>query len=234
MLSTPKSKFANGCGILLAADLPSPTEILRILDEVSPFIAAIKIGNPVLYRTGFDVVQMIKDRFPIPVVLDIKLCDVAHVARMVVGDAVDAGADAIIVAGVCGPEVVHEAARICGATTEVWVFTEFTSDSGLIKEKLADDIAKMAASLPVQGVQAPGTRPYRIEDIREIVGSDRCVVACGIGVQGGRFGSAIRSGANLEIIGRSIYGSARPGEVASDAQRVLNSVWQSNRVSGIA
>lgn len=232
-MSTPRSKFAGTCGILLAADLPGPDEILRLLDEVSPYIAAIKIGNPVLYRTGFGVVRTIKDRFPIPVVLDIKLCDVAHVAQMVVSDAVDAGADAIIVAGVCGPEVVQEATHVCGASTEVWVFTEFTSDSGLISEKLADDIAKMAASLPVQGVQAPGTRPYRIEDIRDIVGPDRCVVACGIGVQGGRFGSAIRSGANLEIVGRSIYGSSLPREIAIEAQRRVNAEWHSNRVNGL-
>jgi orotidine-5'-phosphate decarboxylase len=221
---TEKSRFSASRGVLFAGDLSSEEELLICLDSISPYLEAIKLGNALLYDTGARLVRDIRLRYGLPVVVDLKLTDVSHVATRVVKTFAAHGAAAIIVAGVCGREVLRDLVTATQGDCEIWVFTEFTNDSGLIEPSLADHCVREALDAGVLGFQAPGTRPHRIEDIRSDVGERAAIVACGIGVQGGRFGSAISAGANLEIIGRSIYGHPEPSAAAAEAKGAISRV----------
>ena len=212
-----QSRFANRRGILFAADLPNESQLYRLLEEVGTFVDALTLGNSLLYEYGARLIEKLKRDFPHPIIADLKLTDVSHISTRVVTLFRDCGTDAIIVAGVCGEDVLADAVVAAGTSCEIWAFTEFTNDSGLIDVALADQTVSVALRSGVLGLQVPGTRPYRIEDVRSEVGEGVTIVACGIGAQGGRFGSAIAAGATLEIVGRAIYAARFPAEAAKEA-----------------
>ena len=48
------------------------------------------------------------------------------------------------------------------------------------------------------------------------------IMSCGIGQQGPAFGSAIRAGADFEIIGRAIYSTINHYEILKKVQKAIN------------
>jgi orotidine-5'-phosphate decarboxylase len=87
--------------------------------------------------------------------------------------------------------------------------------------KSSEEIASMARFLGATGIVAPGNRPERITRYRSIVGPDLQILCPGIGAQGGSPVSAIASGADFLIVGRSIYSSDDP---ASAAEKIVRSI----------
>ena len=84
--------------------------------------------------------------------------------------------------------------------------------AGMVGRAIAIDLAKLAAFTDVYGVQAPGNRTDKISKIREIVGSQKTIVCCGVGYQGGTYRSVLSAGGNYPIIGRAIYEAGQPKE----------------------
>jgi orotidine-5'-phosphate decarboxylase len=223
-VNSRKSSFSTVYGVMLAMDMESHAQISEILDLVAPEISAIKIGNLALYLHGVSLIRQLKARYQLPIIADLKLTDVSHIACPLFQHLADAGADAVVVNGCSGRSVLESIARTATNSCELWVFTEFTHSDGLIDERLAERTVRIAIESGVTGLQVPGTRPYRIEDTRLEVGSDIAIMACGIGVQGAKFGSAILAGANLEIVGRAIYGSPEPLASARQAREEIQQV----------
>ncbi len=208
------SRFANSRGVLFAADLEDESSALTAIRAVSKEIAGVKLGNILLYRSGPSIISKVKSEFGLPVIVDAKITDVGHIAERVASLFALAGADAITVSGVCGPVVVRAVHQAVMPSCEVWLFTEFTDDEGLLDEETAEMAAQLGLAAGATGFQAPGNRPDRVEDMRTLIGPECCIMSCGMGAQGGEIGKAISAGANFEIIGRWIYKSPRPADTA--------------------
>lgn len=215
------SKFAETKGILFAADLEDEHKLYSCLDEISDYIQAIKVGNALLYHTGATLIRNIKQRFDLPVIADIKLTDVPHIAARVAEHFAENGADAITISGICGKPVFDKAMEVLSEDCELWIFSEFTHPEGLIDSELADESIQLAVQAGAKGIQVPATIPGRIQKMRTTIGKNVTIVSCGIGVQGGTTGSAIAAGANMEIIGRSIYGKPDPKTAAKIAKEAI-------------
>ena len=93
--------------------------------------------------------------------------------------------------------------------------------SSLFMENAAGTIARIAVDAGASGIQAPGNRPDRVSALRKIVGTEKTVIACGMGFQGGETGSALRAGADFELYGRSIYEAQDPREAAKQISIAL-------------
>lgn len=220
-----KSRLAHTRGIMFAADLTDEAAIYRCLDAIAPEIKAIKLGSLALFRHGLGLVKNLKSRYPLlPVVADLKLTDVSHIAVQTVRAFADVGADAVVVNGICGKPVFEDIVSHIPESCEIWIFSEFTHKDGFITPEMADKLIADAIDSGVTGVQAPGTRQYRIEDVRLEVGSDISIMACGIGRQGGALGAAIQAGANYAIIGRDIFEATDPAVIARNARLEIESV----------
>jgi orotidine-5'-phosphate decarboxylase len=86
----------------------------------------------------------------------------------------------------------------------------------------SEDFARIGKELRCYGIQAPGNRPERIKKLREVVGNDLVIFACGCGAEGGNiFDEAIKSGADFVIAGRTIYASENP---LKKAQEIANKI----------
>jgi len=218
------SKFSEEKGILFAADVGNYKQLFSTLDLVYNNISGIKVGTSLVYRYGAEIIKKMKDKWDIPVIADVKITDVPHIALVSSQILQEHGADAVVISGICGPEVFKLVSNKLDKQCEVWAFSEFTNDTGLIDVSLADESIRLALDNGAKGIQAPGTRPYRIEEIRDDFGSGVAIMACGIGVQGGKYGSAIKAGANFEIVGRSIYAAKDPFESSYNIKNQINNI----------
>jgi orotidine-5'-phosphate decarboxylase len=74
----------------------------------------------------------------------LKLTDVSHIATGIIKTFADEGADGIVVSGICGREVLRDTVAAGSPSCEIWTFTEFTNDSGLIEPALANRSIRVA------------------------------------------------------------------------------------------
>ncbi len=199
--------------IMFAADLPTYEENEKVLDIISDSIDVIKINCPLVYKEGMDVITRLRDRFDLPVFADLKVGDVPHTNAAIVSLARDAGAAAIMVHAFTGPDGIEAAIDSSNGELGIICQIELTNPGGKIfNAPISGDMAKLAGTCNIFGVQAPGNRPDRISAIREIVGPDRTIVCCGVGAQGGNYQKVISSGGSYAIIGRAIYNADDPLE----------------------
>jgi len=207
-------------GLILAADFDDEKTCIDCISKVADFIDGIKIGNLTVFTLGFEIIEKLKKIRPLPVIGDFKIMDISAIATSIIKRGIDAGIDGFMICGVCGPEVLRDSLQIA-RDRMVFVFTEFTHFTGLIDENLSDYVAEMARDLGAYGIQAPATRPNRIQKLRKIVGDNLIVISCGVGEQGIPYGTAIANGANYEIVGRSIYLSNKPRLEAKTAKNAI-------------
>lgn len=207
-------------GVVFAADLPTIEETLSITSLISDHIEAVKLGNHLVNKYSISIIPEFKKIRDLPVIADLKLLDVPHTIYSQARLCLESGADGLTVSGLCGVEPISEIVRIW-AGRMVFVFNEFTYDGGLIPPGLSNQTAQLARAAGAFGVLAPGTKPHRISELRNIVGADLVIMSCGVGKQGPDYGSAIRVGADYEIIGRSIYLADDPAAEAMKAKNII-------------
>ncbi|MCQ5375356.1 MAG: orotidine-5'-phosphate decarboxylase [Methanomassiliicoccales archaeon] len=198
--------------LILALDEIDKQRALKIAEELSGIVDAIKINWPLVLHSSPSIITEISKLCD--VICDFKVADIPNTVRLIVERAVDLGASGIIVHGFVGHDSVCEAVRSAGESADVFVVTEMSHPGGKeFTAPVAERLAALAVECGASGVIAPATRLDRLKAIRKIVG-DLLILAPGVGAQGGSAGDAISMGADYVIVGRSIYESANPKGVA--------------------
>jgi orotidine-5'-phosphate decarboxylase len=208
--------------LILALDVINLDKAIQIASAASPYVDAMKIGLPLGLSEGVEALEIIKKETGLPIIADMKIADVCHMAGTITRLCLDAGANAVTVHGFFGPSTIKACISETGPDDDIIVMTESThSDASFFMEGVSETIAKWALNLKASGIQAPGTRPKRVRELRKVVGNDMTIVSCGMGVQGGKVGSALKAGADFEIYGRSIYESPNPAKSAEAIAKIL-------------
>ena len=184
-------------------DFTEERQTLNLVRDIWEDLDAIKVGLPLVLNCGLDIVKKLKSIADIPIIADFKIMDYSLIAVKTVETAIDAGYDSVVVCGACGPTVISRCVKAAN-DKKVFIFVEFTHRDGLLDSNIANRSARLAKELGAYGIFAPGTKPERIKELRDIVG-DLVIACCGIGAQGPEPGSGIKAGADFEIIGRAIY-----------------------------
>ena len=196
--------------LILALDVTSQADAMRVVGAVKDYVDAIKINWPLILAAGPDIIRdlsKVKD-----VICDMKIADIPNTNRLIVGQAMARGASAVICHGFTGEDSVK--ACVDAAKGQVFVVTEMSHPGGKqFTAPVADKLAGLARSAGARGIVAPATRPERISDLRKIIGSME-IISPGVGAQGGKASDAIRAGADYIIVGRAIYESPDPKDAA--------------------
>lgn len=217
-LNEPKSH------IMLALDTKNKETAFKVMDECYDLVDAIKLNYPLILTEGISIIKELKDKYKLPIVTDLKVADAPVTNNRIIKIAKDNGVDAIMIHGFVGSDAIMEMLKIANDEIGVIVVTELTHPGGLEFTRLhAEEFASMARLLDCYGIQAPGTRPEQIKNLRRVVGDDKVIVSCGVGAQGGKFKEAVEAGADFAIIGRTIYESENPRETVKNLLMELNS-----------
>ncbi len=196
--------------VILALDVTSRQEALRVVGGVKDYVDAIKINWPLILAAGPDIIQdlsKVKE-----VICDLKIADIPNTNRLIVEQAMSRGATAVICHGFTGEDSVR--ACVDAAKGQVFVVTEMSHPGGKeFTAPIADKLAALAQRTGARGIVAPATRPGRISDLRKIIGGLE-IISPGVGAQGGKASDALKAGADYIIVGRAIYEAPDPGAAA--------------------
>ncbi len=204
--------------IILALDLTDAEKAVKIAEEVSEYVSAIKVNYPLVLSAGVDIIGKLSEIKP--VIADFKIADIPYTSSLIAEIAFKNGAKAVIVHGFAGKETVKAVLDVAKKFDgEVYVVTELTSSTEFFKD-ISDEIARMAKELGCHGIIAPGNRADRVKELRRIVGNLK-ILCPGIGVQGGDAKAVIKAGADAIIVGRSIYNAENPKKVAEELSKLV-------------
>lgn len=199
--------------VVLALDVVDPTKARSVARAVRGSVDAVKVGWPLVLAAGLGIVkELAADAV---VVCDFKVADIPNTNRLIVEQAVAAGASGVICHAFAGEDAVRACVDAAGRA-EVFVLTEMSHPGGAeYTAKHAEDFARLAVRAGAAGIVAPATRPERVRALRQIVGV-KLILSPGVGEQGGRPADAIAAGADAVIVGRAIYVSKDPERAARD------------------
>jgi orotidine-5'-phosphate decarboxylase len=203
-------KIEKDTRIILALDVTSRNEALRVVGAVKGYVDAIKINWPLVLGAGPEMITELSKYKG--VICDFKISDIPNTNRLIVEQAMARGASACICHGFVGDDSVK--ACVDAAKGQVFVLTEMSHPGGKqYTAPVADKLAALAKASGARGIVAPATRPERISMLREIVG-DMEIITPGVGAQGGKASDALKAGADFVIVGRAIYEAPDPEAAA--------------------
>jgi orotidine-5'-phosphate decarboxylase len=206
---------AGRSGIILALDVTDRAKAIEVVKKTVDYIDAVKVGYPLILSVGLDIVSELKELGK-PIIADFKVADVPHVSQEICRIATEAGADYVIAQGFLGEDVL----RACSEVADIFVVCDMSHPGALdFLSAHGEDIARRVKDYAA-GIVAPATRPQTIKALRKIVGS-KTIISPGVKAQGAEVGSAIKAGADFEIIGRAIYNNADPGLEAREIYNQL-------------
>ncbi len=207
--------------LIVALDVTDPKRAVELAASVRPHVDAVKVGWPLVLAGGLEVLRTLaKSGY---VLCDFKIADIPNTNRLIVEQAVDAGASGIICHGFVGEDSVRACVDASGGK-DVFVVVEMSHPGGVeYTAKHAEDLARLATRANATGIIAPATRPERVRALRAIIGRKQ-ILAPGVGAQGGRASEAIAAGADAIIVGRAIYEAASPVAAAQGIAGEIRSV----------
>ncbi|WP_157666045.1 orotidine-5'-phosphate decarboxylase [Methanopyrus sp. KOL6] len=203
--------------LIVALDV-SPDRAVEIAETLDGYVDGFKVGYEVVLAEGAAGIErvagVLEESF---LLVDLKTADIPEISRSIVERVSEAGADATIIHGFVGPDVVEECARVLPVFV---VATMSHPGAREFYDRACQDIVKACDDIDgVIGYVAPATRPERVLEVRKI--TDKLIVSPGVGAQGAAPGDGVRAGADFEIIGRAITEAHDPIEAAKDLVRAM-------------
>ena len=207
--------------LIVALDVTEADRARSIAKAVREEVDGIKVNWPLVLTAGLGLVREFSERSY--VLADFKIADIPNTNRLIVEQAVRAGASGVICHGFAGEDSVRACVEAAGGA-DVFVVTELSHPGGQeYTAKFAEEFARLAVRSGAAGIIAPATRPDRVRVLRTIVGP-RLILAPGVGAQGGKASEAIAAGADAVIVGRAIYEAKDPARAARDLAQEIRSV----------
>jgi orotidine-5'-phosphate decarboxylase len=189
----------------------------------------VKIGLELYLRYGPDAVASIRGASAVDVFLDLKLHDIPATVAGAASAVARLRPALLTVHAAAGPVAIRAAAE-AAPDTRIVAVTVLTSlcDDDLGKMGMtgpvSDAVLRLAALSVEAGAQGVVCSPQEVAAVRSEVGSDITLITPGVRLAGAdahdqaRVATpeqALRSGADLLVIGRPITGAADPGAAAA-------------------
>ncbi len=204
--------------VIAALDPPlGRSEITKWIESKSKtlakYVKGCKLGAAVLLPLNLaeveSLVLSLKESGCPFVIADLKIADVPHTSYRMAHYASEAGFDVHIAHAVAGPDVITKL-KLDGL--KIWLVASLSNEGArIVMDPHLPYFVKLANRLDVDGLVLPATMPSLIKLARRL-GWEGIIASPGIGAQGAKPCSAIRSGASLEIVGRSLILNRDPTE----------------------
>ncbi|MEM2866716.1 MAG: orotidine 5'-phosphate decarboxylase / HUMPS family protein [Candidatus Hadarchaeales archaeon] len=202
----------------------------ELLSQLSDRVAGIKLGLPSLLAYGPEGVRRLMEGIEGPFICDLKMADIGYVDRLVAEEVFGLGFEALIAHAFIGireglGEVVGLARERGKGVLAVCAMSHRGAEEYLNRHYL--ELVEASLSAGVDGLVLPATFPELLREARRRH-PEALIFSPGVGVQGSPFGSALRAGADFEIVGRALVFSPSPREKAEEIRREMGG-WTGER-----
>jgi orotidine-5'-phosphate decarboxylase len=221
--------MARHAPIAVALDAPDLETAARWAALVGPHVSTLKVGLELYLRYGPDAVASVRGASGVEIFLDLKLHDIPATVAAAARAVARLRPAMLTVHAAAGPAAIRAAADAIPDARIVAV-TVLTSlqEADLSRIGLAGPVSSAARRLAVLAVES-GARglvcsPQEVAAVRAEVGDDTLLITPGVRPAGAAVHDqarvatpeeALRSGADLLVIGRPITGAADPGAAAA-------------------
>ena len=235
--------MAGQAPIAVALDAPDLETAARWAALVAPHVSVLKIGLELYLRYGPEVVASVRGASGAHIFLDLKLHDIPATVAGAARAVARLRPSLLTVHAAAGAAAIRAAADAIPATriVAVTVLTSL-SEADLGHVGLAGPVGDAVRRLAVLAVEA-GARglvcsPHEVAAVRAEVGDEIMLITPGVRPAGAEANDqvrvatpedALRSGADLLVIGRPITGAADPGAAAAT---IAASLRRAEAVSG--
>jgi orotidine-5'-phosphate decarboxylase len=215
--------------IAVALDAPDLETAARWAGLVTPHVSTVKVGLELYLRYGPGIVASIRGASGVQVFLDLKLHDIPATVSGAARAVARLRPDLLTVHAVGGPEVVR-AAVAAAPDTVVAAVTVLTSLTGPdlaqigMTGSLTDAVRRLAVLAVEAGARGLVCSPQEVAAVRAEVGPGILLITPGVRPAGAEANDqartatpeqALRSGADLLVIGRPITSASDPGAAAA-------------------
>jgi orotidine-5'-phosphate decarboxylase len=219
--------------IIVALDLPSATEALRLLERLGE-ARWVKVGSVLMTREGPPLLRALVGR-GFQVFLDLKWHDIPNTVADAVAAARDAGVSLATVHTLGGEAMMMAAARAADGAVALVGVTVLTSHSaagyaeavGRSGVELGAEVTRLARSAARAGLQGVVCSPHEVALVRDALPDGALVVVPGIRRAGEPTGDQVRvagareaalAGATHLVIGRPVLQAADPAAALRELQ----------------
>ena len=212
--------------LVIALDVSSRDEILRLVNELRGAVGVFKIGLQAFIANGPSIVRELVARGE-RVFLDLKIHDIPNTAKHAVAEAAALGAFMTTVHAAGGEAMLQACAHDSLLVLGVTILTSL-DDAELHRIGFAgtamDNAVRLARLAKSSGLRGAVASPQEIEPIRAACGNELVILTPGIRPSGSDAGDqrrtmtpreAIAAGANYIVVGRPITNAADPRSAAS-------------------
>jgi len=218
--------------VCLAADRSTMKGLVDLVNEVGPYIAALKTHVDLVddwTADGWKDFCELAHQSGLMIFEDRKFADIGKITRKQMGGIYDikAWSDLVTAHLISGPDIVDgiqsawsDAERVGG----VLLLAQMSSRGNLLETDYAAKVVESGkANSGVFGFIGNGSNPDEIKRLRDAVGHSKMIWTPGInletgdGAMGQRYGDpreAVLSGSDCIIVGSGIHGSENPAEKA--------------------
>jgi orotidine-5'-phosphate decarboxylase len=229
--------------IIVALDVPTAEEALKLVEQVAPVTGGFKIGSELFTSAGPDIIKRIR-ALGAPVFLDLKFHDIPNTVAKAVAAAVKLDVQMLTVHTSGGSEMLKAAEQI--AQESAWRLghapplvlgvTVLTSlDSNSLSEigldpNVTRQVRRLANMANKAGLRGLVCSPREVAELRQVLPASSQLVTPGIRAETDPPDDqkrtltpreAISLGANWLVIGRPIYAAENP---RAAAERILASI----------
>ena len=227
--------------VCLAADRNTMSGLLELINEVGPYIAALKTHvdlvddwSPGAWKNFCEVAK----QHNLLIFEDRKFADIGKISKSQMSGIYDirSWSDIVTAHLISGPDIVdglQSAWQDVNREGGVLLLAQMSSRGNLLTEEYCEKVVeKGIQSDGVLGFIGNGSRPDELKDLRLRVGEQKMIwtpgvnIAVGDGEMGQRYGSpydAVIAGSDCIIVGSGIHRSENPSEVAKQYAQLS---WQ--------
>ena len=183
------------------------SDLIEMAAKIGSRVFAIKLNWPAILLSGSRIIREVS-RYS-RVICDFKVADIPNTNSLITEKALEMGAWGIISHSFTGHDSLRAVIESAGDMKVFSVVSMSHPGSAEFINPNTDRLVEMSVRAGASGFIAPGNNPAEIARIRKMA-PGKIIMTPGVGAQGGKAGDAIRAGADLVIVGRSVYTSADP------------------------
>jgi orotidine-5'-phosphate decarboxylase len=212
--------------IIVALDVPTKKDALRLVGQLRPEISFFKIGLQLYTAEGPEIVRAVLSTGA-KVFLDLKLYDIPNTVARAVESANELGVELLTIHLSGGGEMIRAAAEAKKGQMSILGVTVLTSSTEAtlreigISGKTDDQVLRLAKLGVENGIDGVVASPHEIKRLREKIGDKIKIVVPGVRPTWAEAGDqkrtmtpreATEAGANYLVIGRPISAHKNPRE----------------------